>query len=269
MKPTATTKASTSASPAKEAKRGNPLRKHVLCKRRRHLGLNVTHSQRIPVNATRSPRKWESRGDTIHMEGISNEALLGKTRDLTGSDASMPQTKRRIKAFYKMEQVRSAKLKTMYHRVSTPTRKKTIRRDMIKSTGSMSMVATLEQRVDVLLFRAGLTRSLAQAHARCVQGHVRRKRADESTYRVWKHPSAILPVGGSLQRDETMWVSRSARIQGLRSQGETQGPDHDRRVPPYREVDYERGALVRLHRPQDGEVIYPANSGMTLKSVRR
>ena len=38
-------------------------------------------------------------------------------------------------------------------------------------------------------------------------------------------------------------------------------------IPTYLEVDFERGALCRLHRPKDGEVVFPEESALTLMSI--
>jgi hypothetical protein len=232
------------AGTVKAPRKGNPPRRRLLCKRRRHLGSNVTLTPRIRKRVTRHEApskaigvigaiakgdeamtsnqsnqsshlnhsiKWAARSDGLGMEEMTNESLTRTTADVGARDG-----KRRLKSLHKRKREHVAKLKTMYHSVSTTTRRSQLGASLKAKIDQGSVLASLEQRVDVLLFRAGLTTSLAQAHARCSQGHVLRLREGESKAHRWSYPASILPVGACLQRDRETWAKRAPTIKALR-----------------------------------------------------
>jgi hypothetical protein len=252
MKPDVTKTPAKGAAPSPQGTQGpqgssRGRRTRVLCKDRRRLGANLTLTGRIEVQKVMRPRKWKERRSHHDHERAST---LKRGRRAT--KVSLRQRKRRTKDALKRVYHQLAKVKTLYHTVSVSARRHALRS---KSETGIP-IGNLELRRDVLLFRAGLALSLAQAHTRCVSGHVLRWRPDAPQPEVWTDPSSKLPAGSCLRRRPETWAKRRPQAE---KRGKSQTPSL-----PYRQINADRGVRYRKHCPRDYEILYPKRSRRTV-----
>jgi len=126
-----------------------------------------------------------------------------------------------------------------------------------------SLLAYSESRLDVVLWRAGLTKTRPQAHQRCAHGHVQVQRpGHEPRWRT--HPSYLLKPGTRVDIRSELWRSRKPVLLEY-----WRDPLNQRKIPPYLLVDRVRGSVVFDHVPEDGEVVLPTCLKRSVHSRRK
>lgn len=123
-----------------------------------------------------------------------------------------------------------------------------------------SMLAPMEQRLDVMLWRSGLVVSMAMAHQQCRHGHVQVTFPGDRPAIL--RSSGIRRVPGTkVQRLPTVWSRRLPMVEA-----HWNAPDQHRQVPAYLAVDWSTGSAVLTRLPRDGEVLAPMYAMISLAS---
>lgn len=122
-----------------------------------------------------------------------------------------------------------------------------------------SLLAKIETRSDVILWRSGLAASMLMARQMCRHGHVQRQAKDGGAA-VVKHPSQSVSPGDTLCIDKVYWEKTiPAMVQYWK--------DVERSTPRYLVTDLKLGCVVLTRVPHDGEAVLPLN--MTASVVPR
>ena len=149
------------------------------------------------------------------------------------------------------------------------------------TSAMLSVLAPMERRLDVVLWRSGLTVTPSMAHQQCTHGHVRVRLPGATEFFVVKHPGYARPVGSVVQLDPKRWATRSRRVTnhwtsrstlgtGESSEGEGASSSVPRRtIPSYLHTDFRTGTVVFSRLPLNGEVRVPHGASLSLSSMRR
>lgn len=229
---------------------------------------------------------------SVERKGVSNEWLLrspmmsGIAVDQSGMREPVTSD-RTMKEFYGVVHDHKKKWKSVYSgyihvEKEVKAQMGKIRRtpwsgETVKDWSNQSLLARIEMRADVVLWRSGLAVSLHMARQLCVHGHVEHvpatsvsKRAEASgvvdrgelAVTKLKHPSMRLTPGDMICIKKDQWEKSLPMVKQYWS-------DAQRVIPPYRRPDFRLGTVVLVRAPRDGEAALPKNMAASLVSLMR
>jgi ribosomal protein S4 len=200
------------------------------------------------------------RGRMVETEG----GKRGQTLDyLEGLDSTRMRVMNRAQVVHRQK----SNFKTLYSGVKKSTWKALLAKQETRSASGnpsgRSVLAPLESRVDLVLWRSGRVRSRGMARHCIHQGHVSLKSADGLRDRVVRQPGLCLKPLDVLVRSDSRRKTRGGRLLAYWEKMEVSRP-----VPRYVLVDYALGRVCFQGSPLDGEVYRPVGMKRTIASLK-
>jgi len=147
----------------------------------------------------------------------------------------------------------------------------------ISKAASHWKIKNIENRLDVLLHRRGLTNSILQARQVISHGHVYTIFSHEynnllpsfdqsfNEFKL-KNPSYIVKKGMIIYIENNFWQQRIKS--NIIQWNNWLKIKSNRRIPPYIEVDYINGSFVLVNNPKLNTILIPAGLGKSTQSQR-